>query len=437
MKKAFAFDFDGVVLDSLAALQETYFEFLMLHGRNGSIEEFNALNGPSLSEIVSILRDSHDLGQTHEFLLQKYIALLDKHYVNAPLIDGILECLFFLKRMDFHIALVTSSVRHVVEDILRRRNILSIFDYVITGEEVKKSKPEPDIYLMLIEKFPQYSWFAIEDSENGVRSALTAGLRTIFFDPKNIGTPQKVFSRVTSMQRLLRRLEELQFDCCVVDYFSDVRVEFANASSLHLSEETTLAIDKIWHNAQQQRSLHDGTVLYYLSHRTVGSECLMSAFWGPYRYFYAKRSDPTLAIPIFPLAVSGICFNDDGQVLLGKRNGVTEYQDCFEFVPSGGLSNKYSASNSVLYEQQLADEFEEETALDKINIASFNTLGLVFDLDHNVFDICCSMCIAGSPDLPSDTSEYKGLEWVALNDARIGMTIPTSRALFRLFIDSR
>ncbi len=436
MQKAFALDFDGVVLDSLTALQETYFEFLMLHGKNGSIEEFNALNGPSLSEIVSTLRESHDLGQSHESLFHKYIALLDKHYVNAPLIDGILECLLFLKRMDFHIALVTSSVRHVVEDILRRKNILSIFDYIITGEEVKKSKPEPDIYLMLIEKFPHYSWFAIEDSENGVKSALTAGLRTILFDPKNIGTAQKVFSRVSSMPRLLRRLEELQFDCCVVDSFSDMRVELTNASLLQLSEETTLAIDKIWHNAQQQRSLHDGTVLYYLSHQTIGRECLISAFWGPYRYFYAKRSDPTLSIPIFPLAVSGICLNDDGQVLLGKRNGVTEYQDCFEFVPSGGLSNTYSAPNSVLYEQQLIEEFEEETTLAKVNIASIKTLGLVFDLDCKVFDICCLMFIAGSPDLPSNTSEYKGLEWVALNDTKIDMAIPTSRALFSLFIDS-
>jgi hypothetical protein len=234
------------------------------------------------------------------------------------------------------------------------------------------------------------------------------------------------------MNRLLKRLEELQFDCCVVDSFNELCVELSDASHLQLSEETTLEIDRIWQNAQRQKPLNDDIVLYYLSHQTFGDECLISAFWGPYRYFYAKLSDPTLSIPIFPLAVSGICLNDVGQVLIGKRNGVSEYQDCYEFVPSGGLNNKYSTANSLNYKQQLIGEFKEETKLDQI-IFSINTLGLVFDLVHEVYDICCSIFLAGSPRLPSNTSEYKGLEWAALNDTKIEMVIPTSRALLSLF----
>jgi len=433
MQKAFAFDFDGVVLDSLLALQEAYFEFLILHGKNGSIEEFNALNGPSLPEIILALKKKYSLKESHEVLFQNYISLLNKRYINAPLIDGIRECLLFLKRLNSPIALVTSSVRQVVQEILHKQNMLSMFDCIITGEEVMKSKPEPDIYLKLTEKFPDYSWFAIEDSENGIKAALTAELKTIFFDPSDIGTGQKVFSRVNSMSSLLRRFEELQFDSCVVDSFRDIRVELVESPVQHLSQEIIFAINKIWKDAQHHRTLHDGMVLYYVAHKTVGHECLISAFWAPYRYFYAKRSDPSLRIPIFPLAVSGICLNDDKQVLLGKRKGVSEYQDCFEFVPSGGLSNKNSAHNSVDYEQQLVDEFEEETKLDKFSISSIKTLGLVFDLDHNVFDICCLMVVISSAETLSSTSEYEELEWVDLNDTRINLAIPTSKVLLSLF----
>ena len=59
--------------------------------------------------------------------------------------------------------------------------VIDFFDHVTCGDMLKKSKPEPDIYLMACDGLgivPQSS-FAIEDSYNGIRSASRAGLSAI------------------------------------------------------------------------------------------------------------------------------------------------------------------------------------------------------------------------------------------------------------------
>lgn len=433
-EKAFAFDFDGVILDSLSALRETYLEFLKLHGKTGSATEFNSLNGPSLSEIITKLKENYNLEDPHEVLFHEYKVLLHKSYLDAPLIDGVFEFLHLLSGRRIPIALVTSSLRDEVEVILRKHNLHTTFEYIVTGNDVQTSKPAPEIYLKLLDKFPQYQWFAIEDSENGLKSAINAGLQTIFFDPFGVGTAQKVLSRVSSMCCLAKRIEELKFNCCVVDEINRISIEILSAVPQYLTQDTINKIDEIWDDSKKSRSLNDDTVLYYFGHQTISQKCLIFAFWGPYRYFYAKRFDPSLHIPVSPLAVSGICIKGNSQVLLGKRKEVTEYGDCFELVPSGGLTDEYAVKNTVNYLDQLLNEYWEETGLNKYSISSMKTLGLVVDLAHSVFDVCCLISVRPSfgQSFPNNT-EYSGLEWINIEDPRINLAIPTSRALLNLF----
>jgi hypothetical protein len=184
--------------------------------------------------------------------------------------------------------------------------------------------------------------------------------------------------------------------------------------------------------------LQDGTVLYYLGHRTEGGRCVISAFFGSYRFFYARSRDPSLRIPSFPLAVSGICVDESDNVLIGLRKNVTEHADCFEFVPSGGLSVKYAVSNSISFTQQLLDEFEEETGLERQIVHSIEPLGLVVDTANDVFDICCCIRVREYPREELGCSdEYHGLELVKFDEVQIQDFIPTSRALGNLFIDNR
>lgn len=101
MRLAFAFDLDGVILDSLPVLKQTYFDFLAKYGQTGTEIEFNTLNGPSLPEIVSRLQREYQLPGSSKDLLQLYRSCLSTAYVEANLVAGAKECLIELKGKGF------------------------------------------------------------------------------------------------------------------------------------------------------------------------------------------------------------------------------------------------------------------------------------------------------------------------------------------------
>lgn len=430
MERAFAFDFDGVVLDSIGVLREVYFEFLSQHGRVGSAQEFESLNGPTLIEVVHLLKKSHQLNESPAELLQHYGAVLDETYRSSPIMEGVRECLALLQERNAFLALVTSSARSNVDEILKVLNLASMFDVVITGDSVRKSKPSPDIYRKLLDAFPQFSWFAVEDSQNGLASAIDAGLKTIYFDRRKIGTNQKVFCRVESMESLRIRLEQIFLNYCVVEQIKNISVSISSGVAHGLDKNTVRRIEEIWEKGQPGLPLHDSTVLYYAGHTTIGGTCVIHAFFGSYRLFYARTRDPELRIPFFPLAVSGVCVDEDGQLLVGKRKNATEYAGRFEFVPSGGLSAKHAGVNTVRFEEQLLDEFEEETSLKREMVASIEPLGLVVDTMSSVFDICCRVRISGRlQNGLTPSKEHYGFRLIKFDEVNLQDLIPTSKAL--------
>jgi len=69
----------------------------------------------------------------------------------------------------------------MAQEKLKNSGLLEYFQLVIGGEQVKKGKPNPDIYLHVADRLsvnPQYC-LALEDSENGVKSAVSANMRVI------------------------------------------------------------------------------------------------------------------------------------------------------------------------------------------------------------------------------------------------------------------
>ena len=71
--KVFAFDMDGVVVDTIASLHRCYLEFLRDYGVNGTREEFDRLNGPKIVEIVRYLKSAHGLEPPEEQLKAEYL----------------------------------------------------------------------------------------------------------------------------------------------------------------------------------------------------------------------------------------------------------------------------------------------------------------------------------------------------------------------------
>ena len=100
---------------------------------------------------------------------------------GVPVKKGLLELMTFLKKEGFALAVATSSSQERTREKLKGCGVWGDFSVIICGDQVRRSKPDPEIYLRTCQALdisPEAA-FGIEDSYNGVRSASAAGLKTI------------------------------------------------------------------------------------------------------------------------------------------------------------------------------------------------------------------------------------------------------------------
>lgn len=121
---------------------------------------------------------------------------------GPPVMKGVRELLEFLKEHDIRTAVASSTRYERVMSNLTYTGLVDFFDKIITGDMVKRSKPEPDIYLEAcrrLDVLPQDA-AAVEDSPNGIRSAAAADMVTVMVPDMVAPTPE------------LEELFDLQFD---------------------------------------------------------------------------------------------------------------------------------------------------------------------------------------------------------------------------------
>ena len=190
-------DLDGTLADSINILYDKYIQFLKEFGFVGTKDEFNILNGPSLKEIISILKKKYNLLGTELTLLKNYENKIESAYKNSiTLIPTRFELLFFLKDQGIKLALVTSLSKKLTMIFLIKNNLEIFFDVIISGDDVKKSKPHPEIYTLCLLKTQsnKNTTLVLEDSKNGYDSAIASGLKCEIIKNK---TPKEISSLFT------------------------------------------------------------------------------------------------------------------------------------------------------------------------------------------------------------------------------------------------
>ncbi len=171
-------DFDGTLLNSIDSLFNAYCNFLNKYKIQGSKDEFYALNGPSLKEIVVILKQKYSLALEKEVLMDAYLEQINASYKKSNPFDDAQPFLENLAAKNIQAGLVTSGGKDTCTPILTRLNWNNFFDFCIFGDEVKKSKPDPEIYIRAWQKSEcmKEEILVIEDSVQGIDSARAAGL---------------------------------------------------------------------------------------------------------------------------------------------------------------------------------------------------------------------------------------------------------------------
>jgi beta-phosphoglucomutase family hydrolase len=185
MEKAFIFDLDGVIIDSeplhdLVDLEvATAFEIELDHHR---LQRYVGMRSREVWD--SIIKEDQ-LTLTSDELLAIADAKKEKYIAENELqpINGIRELLIELKEKDYRIALASSSPQRFIEAVLNKFEIHSYFEYMVTGDEVEKGKPDPEIYLLAAQRLnvDPKSCIVLEDSKNGIIAGNAAGMKTIGF----------------------------------------------------------------------------------------------------------------------------------------------------------------------------------------------------------------------------------------------------------------
>jgi HAD superfamily hydrolase (TIGR01509 family) len=180
--QAVIFDMDGVLVNSEGHHEQTFYavmEEIGYAGKHGI--EFHRYVGRSDFELWHDFIELNRPAQTLEGLLaHKRRLFLEILREQEPIYHGVTE---LVQKLHAHcpLAVASGSERPIVEAVLNLRNLRSFFRAVVSGGDVARGKPAPDIFLrtaQLLEADPAHCW-VIEDSRPGVTAARSAGMRVI------------------------------------------------------------------------------------------------------------------------------------------------------------------------------------------------------------------------------------------------------------------
>lgn len=185
MIKAFLFDRDGIILDS---------EFAHI---NAVIETFNKFGIKIKKSEHKIIIGRHpddylpELKKKYEFSIEEFWKIENKLYYKyfnkAPIFNETVKFMGILKKKGYKIAITTSSDLKTTKMLLKRIKKLSKYiDKIVTRENYKKSKPDPEPYLITAKKLKvkPSECIVIEDSLTGLKSAKNAGMKCIIIPTK-------------------------------------------------------------------------------------------------------------------------------------------------------------------------------------------------------------------------------------------------------------
>lgn len=144
---------------------------------------------------------------------RRMLTELDKH--GMPVMKGAEALLQALQASDWHVALATSTSRNTTMHHLELSGFVPYFDVIVTGDQITHGKPHPEIYLTACEKLQcdPTKTYAVEDSENGVKSAHAAGMRVLMVPDQVAPTTelrQMAEAVLPSLEAVQKRLERMQ-----------------------------------------------------------------------------------------------------------------------------------------------------------------------------------------------------------------------------------
>ncbi len=177
--KGVIFDMDGLLVDSEKSMTIIYDELFKELDISLPDEYFEGIMGTNRvyerKLMISYVKDEKKVDKFFSRFTERLYQYYRDHKI--PLKEGAEELLLWLKEHDIPFALATSSPLEAVELAFTDRKVkISDFKAIVTGTEVSKSKPDPEIFLKAADKIGVdiSDCLVLEDSYSGIRAAMAA-----------------------------------------------------------------------------------------------------------------------------------------------------------------------------------------------------------------------------------------------------------------------
>jgi beta-phosphoglucomutase len=216
--RACIFDLDGVIVDTAHYHYLAWKRLADGLGYHLTEKENEQLKGVSRMQSLDIILQlaGISLNQEHKEILASKKNTWFNEYLEAmspdEIFPGVFALIERLKKEGIKVGLASSSKN--ARTVLRRLRLEDVFEAVVDGDMISRTKPDPEIFLIAARMLgvDQRSCLVVEDAEAGVEAALAAGMKCIGIGSQaTLGKAHLVFERTSDIDlSTLRRLEAVQ-----------------------------------------------------------------------------------------------------------------------------------------------------------------------------------------------------------------------------------
>jgi HAD superfamily hydrolase (TIGR01509 family) len=209
---AIIFDLDGVLADSEPWWSQIDAKLLAKYGVTYRGEYHQNVVGVSYRIAVEFYKKAFGLSVPTEKMMPRRGEIATEFFANrVGLFPKVEEVLQELRQMKLHLAVATSSLSASARPFLDRHQLTGFFQVIVTGEEVERGKPAPDIYLRAADKLgiPADACLVVEDALPGVAAAKAANMRAVAIPDRRFVDPDEYEKKADYVLGSLKELPAL------------------------------------------------------------------------------------------------------------------------------------------------------------------------------------------------------------------------------------
>ena len=178
MIKNIIFDFDGVIVDSEVLASKAFSKYFSKFDKSIHEEQFYKYAGKKTVEVIDLLSSKYKIENKEKFTNEIFAIVSEVYSKNLKLVDGAKD---YISKSDRNHFIGSNSNKDRILDGLKLVGLDKFFlsDQVYSFDMVKRPKPDPDIYLKVLNdnSLNREESVIIEDSGVGVEAATAAGVR--------------------------------------------------------------------------------------------------------------------------------------------------------------------------------------------------------------------------------------------------------------------